>query len=45
MALMFECRFPQRVTRHAADMPERQRDYGSYGAQLARRFDPTKRDA
>jgi homogentisate 1,2-dioxygenase len=45
MAFMFECRFPQRVTAHAAAMPGRQRDYGSYGAELRRRFDPSRRDA
>ena len=45
MAFMFETRFPQRVTAYAAEMPERQRDYGAYGARLVRRFDPTRREA
>jgi homogentisate 1,2-dioxygenase len=45
MAFMFECRSPQRVTPHAAALPGRQRNYGRYGAELARRFDPTRRDA
>ena len=42
MAFMFETRFPQRVTRYAADLPERQAGYGDYGAALQVHFDPTK---
>jgi homogentisate 1,2-dioxygenase len=45
MAFMFETRFPQRVTRYAADAPERERGYETYGAKLVRRFDPTKPEA
>jgi len=44
MAFMFETRFPQRVTRHAFEMPERQTGYGDYGAKLTRRFDPSRRE-
>ncbi|HWZ51447.1 MAG TPA: homogentisate 1,2-dioxygenase [Granulicella sp.] len=40
LAFMFETRFPQRVTAYAADAPERQREYGDYGQQLLRRFNP-----
>ena len=43
LAFMFETRFPQRVTRFAAEAPERQRDYGLYGTRLERRFDPLRR--
>jgi homogentisate 1,2-dioxygenase len=45
MAFMFETRFPQRVTRYAAELPERQAGYGDYGAALQVHFDPTRRDA
>ncbi len=38
MAFMFETRFPQRVTAHAAAMPELQTDYAGYGGQLRKRF-------
>ena len=43
LAFMFETRFPQRVTRFAAEAPERQRDYGLYGtaAGAAVRSAPT----
>ncbi len=44
MAFMFETRFPQRVTRYAAEVPELERGYGGYGAQLVRRFDPMRRE-
>jgi len=44
MAFMFETRFPQRVTRHAAEMPERELSYGAYGTTLARKFDPSRRE-
>lgn len=42
LAFMFETRFPQRVTRFAAEAPELQRDYGDYGHALARHFDPAR---
>ena len=40
MAFMFETRLPQQVTAWAADLPQLQRDYGSYGSRLRKRFDP-----
>ena len=40
LAFMFETRFPQRVTRFAAEAPELQRGYGTYGRALEKRFDP-----
>ena len=43
LAFMFETRLPQRLTDYAANAPERQRDYASYGKRLRRRFDPTAR--
>jgi homogentisate 1,2-dioxygenase len=42
MAFMFETRFPQRVTAYAADAPQLQKNYASYGAALKRNFDPSK---
>ena len=42
LAFMFETRFPQRVTRFAAEAPERQRDYGDYGRRLVKHFDPRR---
>ncbi len=42
LAFMFETRFPQRVTRFAAEAPQRQDSYGDYGRHLARHFDPTR---
>ena len=41
MAFMFETRFPQKVTRYAADSPAFQADYGRYGRLLKKHFDPT----
>ena len=43
MAFMFETRFPQRVTAYAAGAAEFQTGYRDYGAELVRRFDPTRR--
>ncbi len=40
MAFMFETRFPQKVTAWAAGIEQLQRDYGFYGANLTKRFDP-----
>ncbi len=40
MAFMFETRFMQRVTAHAAALPELQAAYGDYGQLLEKRFDP-----
>ena len=42
MAFMFETRFPQKVTAWAAGVAQRQAGYGSYGAALVKRFDPTR---
>lgn len=42
LAFMFETRFPQRVTRFAAEAPQRQDSYGDYGRNLVRHFDPTR---
>jgi homogentisate 1,2-dioxygenase len=42
LAFMFETRFPQRVTRFAAEGGALQQDYGTYGHGLAKRFDPTR---
>jgi homogentisate 1,2-dioxygenase len=42
MAFMFETRFPQRVTKHAAELPEFQPDYADYGRRLARKFNPAQ---
>ena len=43
MAFMFETRLAQRVTPYAAAAPERQHEYGEYGRQLRRHFDPNRR--
>ncbi|MFC7474054.1 homogentisate 1,2-dioxygenase [Dankookia sp. GCM10030260] len=45
MAFMLETRFPQKVTRYAAELPERQAEYGAYGAKLRKHFNPDRRDA
>jgi homogentisate 1,2-dioxygenase len=45
MAFMLETRFAQRVTRFAAEAPERERGYAAYGAKLIRKFDPSRREA
>ncbi|HEX6000728.1 MAG TPA: homogentisate 1,2-dioxygenase [Hyphomicrobiaceae bacterium] len=42
MAFMFETRFPQRVTRYAAECGALQTDYATYGRKLVKRFDPSK---
>jgi homogentisate 1,2-dioxygenase len=42
LAFMFETRFPQKVTAWAAGIAQLQSDYGSYGAALVKRFDPTR---
>lgn len=42
MAFMFETRFPQRVTRYAAEADFRQRGYAKYGRQLKKHFDPNR---
>ncbi len=42
MAFMFECRFPQRVTRYAAELPALQPDYADYGKRLKKRFNPNQ---
>lgn len=42
LAFMFETRFPQHVTPFAAAHPARQADYGVYGQNLMKHFDPTR---
>ena len=42
LAFMFETRFPQRVTRFAAEAPQFQRDYPAYGQGLRKLFDPSR---
>jgi homogentisate 1,2-dioxygenase len=42
LAFMFETRFPQRITRFAAEAPERQDSYGAYGRSLVKHFDPER---
>jgi homogentisate 1,2-dioxygenase len=42
MAFMFETRYPQRVTRHAAETPTLQDDYADCWKGLEKRFDPNK---
>ena len=44
MAFMFETRFPQRVTAYAAGIPQLQKDYGDYGHELKKHFDPSRRE-
>ena len=44
MAFMFETRFPQRVTAYAAGLAQLQQDYGDYGQQLHKQFDPSRRE-
>ncbi|WP_410824684.1 homogentisate 1,2-dioxygenase domain-containing protein, partial [Methylobacterium oryzisoli] len=44
-AFMFETRFPQKVSRFAAETAALQRDYGDYGRALARHFDPNRPEA
>jgi homogentisate 1,2-dioxygenase len=43
LAFMFETRFPQRVTRYAAELPSLQADYQDCWANLKKHFDPTRR--
>ena len=42
MAFMFESRYPQRVTRFAAEHPALQHDYPDCWAALPKNFDPTR---
>ncbi|MFO1135548.1 MAG: homogentisate 1,2-dioxygenase [Rhodoblastus sp.] len=42
MAFMFETRFMQRVTKFAAEAPQLQKSYKSYGAALQKHFNPAK---
>jgi homogentisate 1,2-dioxygenase len=42
MAFMFETRYPQRVTKHAAETPALQDDYADCWNGLEKRFDPNK---
>ncbi|MEZ5851578.1 MAG: homogentisate 1,2-dioxygenase [Hyphomicrobiaceae bacterium] len=43
MAFMFETRFAQRVTRHAAELPTLQQNYAACWDGLDKRFDPSRR--
>lgn len=43
LAFMFETRFPQRVTRYAAETKTLQPDYADCWKGLKKRFDPTRR--
>ncbi|MBY0294548.1 MAG: homogentisate 1,2-dioxygenase [Methylobacterium sp.] len=45
LAFMFETRFPQKVSRFAAETAALQRGYGDYGKALARHFDPARPEA
>jgi homogentisate 1,2-dioxygenase len=42
LAFMFETRFPQRVTKFAAEMPALQKSYIRYGRDLKNHFDPRR---
>jgi homogentisate 1,2-dioxygenase len=42
LAFMFETRFPQRVSAYAAGLRELQKDYGYYGRELRKHFDPSR---
>ena len=42
MAFMFETRFPQRVTAYAAGIEQLQQDYGFYGHELKKHFNPNQ---
>jgi homogentisate 1,2-dioxygenase len=42
LAFMFETRFPQRVTRFAAESPELQPDYADCWRGLAKKFNPAR---
>ena len=42
LAFMFETRFPQKVSRYAAESPAFQKDYAGYGKALRKHFDPTR---
>jgi len=43
MAFMFETRFPQRVTKHAAELATLQHDYVDCWRDVKKHFDPNKR--
>ncbi|MBU6496919.1 MAG: homogentisate 1,2-dioxygenase [Rhodospirillales bacterium] len=43
MAFMLETRFPQRMTKYAAELPTRQRDYVDCWSGIRKHFDPGKR--
>ena len=42
LAFMFETRFPQKVSRFAAESPAFQTSYAGYGRALRKHFDPTR---
>jgi homogentisate 1,2-dioxygenase len=44
LAFMFETRFPQRVTKYAAELPTLQKDYIDCWRDLKKMFDPEKRE-
>ncbi|MET0532466.1 MAG: homogentisate 1,2-dioxygenase domain-containing protein, partial [Microvirga sp.] len=43
LAFMFETRFPQKVTDFAAQTDALQSNYGAYGHQLKKHFNPNQR--
>lgn len=45
LAFMFETRFPQKVSRFAAEHSALQKQYGEYGRKLKRKFDPRLSEA
>jgi len=42
LAFMFETRFPQKVSKFAAESPAFQKSYSAYGKALKKHFDPNK---
>jgi homogentisate 1,2-dioxygenase len=44
MAFMFETRFPQQLTRYAAELPTLQDDYPACWSGLGKNFDGTNRE-
>jgi homogentisate 1,2-dioxygenase len=44
LAFMFETRFPQRLTRYAAELPELQDGYIDCWQGLKKRFNPNRRE-
>lgn len=44
LAFMFETRYPQQLTRHAAGLPTLQAGYSDVWSSLGKHFDPARRD-